>query len=185
MKSTAESRFAAEQVIRGSRDAETRTVYSRAALIIAALGLFIAGVVVHKRNTKRRASRLFYELDDAEQKKYSAVQSSLGFLSKCHRIWRIEAESRTSDWKRNAGASSLVRRSTIGVGTLSPPPVLTNIQVPCISMGRSQLYFFPDTILYRDGSGYGAIPYSDFRMSQSFTRFIESEGGHHSFSARS
>ena len=69
----------------------------------------------------------------------------------------------------------MVRRSTIDVGTLSPPRVQTNVQVPCISMGPSQLYFFPDTIVYRDGRGYGAIPYSDFRVSQSFTRFIESE----------
>jgi len=43
-------------------------------------------------------------------------------------------------------------------------------------MGRGQLYFLPDTILYQDGVGYGAIAYSDLRLAQGFTRFIENGG---------
>jgi len=70
----------------------------------------------------------------------------------------------------------LVRRTTIGIGNLSPPRVQTNVQVPCVNMGRGQLYFLPDTILYRDDNGYGAIAYIDFRLAQGFTRFIESDG---------
>ncbi len=175
MKSSAESRLAAQQSNRDLKDAEKRMLYSRVALPLVALGFFIAGVVVHKSNAEKRTSRLFYELDEVEQKKYNTVQESLGLLSKCHRLWRIESDSQTADWKRNAGASSLVRRTTIGVRTLNPPRVQTNVQVPCIDMGRGQLYFFPDTILYRDGIGYGAIAYSDFRLTQGFTRFIESE----------
>jgi hypothetical protein len=42
-------------------------------------------------------------------------------------------------------------------------------------MGRVQLYFLPDTILYRDGVGYGSIAYSDLKLAQAFTRFIESD----------
>jgi hypothetical protein len=176
MKSTDQSRFAAEQMRQDIKSAETRTVYSRTALLLAALGLFIAGVLAHKKNTKKRESILFYELDEVEQQKHNVVQQSLGLLSKCHRIWRIEGESSTSDWKRNAGASALVRRTTIGVSNLRPPRVQTNVPVPCVNMGRSQLYFLPDTILFRDALGYGAIAYGDFRVAQTFTRFIESEG---------
>jgi hypothetical protein len=176
MKSTDQSRLAAEQMRGNIKSAETRALYFRNALLVGALGLFIAGVVAHKKNTEKRKSRLFYELDEAEQQKHNVVQQSLGLLAKCHRIWRIEAESATSDWKRNAGASSLVRRTTIGVSNLSPPRVEANVPVPCINMRGSQLYFLPDTILYRDGLGYGAIAYSDFRVTQGFTRFIESEG---------
>jgi hypothetical protein len=173
MKSNEKSRLAAEQRSRNIKSAEARMLYSRTALILTALCLFIVGTIVHKKNTDERLSRLFYELDEAEQQKYSVVQQSLGLLSRCHRIWRIEAESSTSDWKRNAGASSLVRRTTIGIITLNPPRVQTNVQVPCINLGRSQLYFLPDTILFRDGGGYGAIAYSDIRLTQGFTRFIE------------
>jgi len=175
MKSKDESRLAAEQMRRDINSAERRTLYSRTALLLLALGLFITGAIAQKKNTEKRRSRLFYELDEAEQQKHNVVQQSLGLLSKCHRIWRIEAESSTSDWKRNAGASSLVRRTTICVSNLSPPRVQTNVQVPCVNMGRGQLYFLPDTILDRDGNGYGAIAYSDFRLVQGYTRFIESE----------
>lgn len=176
MKSDDESRLAAERIRLGIKGAETRMLYSRAALALAALGLFIGGVIVHGKNTEKRVSRLFYELDEAEQQKHNVVKQSLGLLARCHRIWRIESESSTSDWKRNAGASSLVRRTTISVSNLNPPRVETNVQVPCINMGRAELYFLPDAILYRDGVGFGAIAYSDFRLAQGFTRFIESEG---------
>jgi hypothetical protein len=42
-------------------------------------------------------------------------------------------------------------------------------------MGRAQLYFLPDAVLYRDAVGFGAIAYREFRLAQGFTRFIESE----------
>jgi hypothetical protein len=175
MKSNDEARLAAERIRLDIKGAETRMLYTRAALLLAALGLFVGGVVVHRKNAEKRVSRLFYELDEAEQKKHDVVKQSLDLLSRCHRIWRIESESSTSDWKRNAGASSLVRRTTISVGKLKPPRVETNVQVPCINMGRAQLYFLPDAILYRDGVGFGAIAYRDFRLAQGFTRFIESD----------
>jgi uncharacterized protein DUF4236 len=138
MRSNDESRLAAEQMRRDIKGAETRVLYSRTALILAALGLFITGAISHKKNTEKRRSWFFYELDEAEQQKYNVVQQSLGLLSKCHRIWRIEAESSTPDWKRNAGASSLVRRTTIGIGNLSPPRVQTNVQVPCVNASRAR-----------------------------------------------
>jgi hypothetical protein len=176
LKSNDESRLAVERMSRDIKIAETRTWYLRTALVSVALGLFIAGATVQRKNTEKRLSRLFYELDEAAQQKHDALQQSLGLLSQCHRIWRIEAESSVSDWKRNAGASSLVRRTTIGISALSPPRVRTNVHVSCINMGRVQLYFLPDAILYRDSSGYGAIAYSDLKLAQGFTRFIESEG---------
>jgi hypothetical protein len=157
-------------------DAETRIVYYRIGLLSAAAGLIVTGVVVHKRNIKKRQTRLFYELNDVEQAKHQGIQEALGFLSRCHYIWRVEAESATSDWKRNSGASSLVRRGPANVSTVCPPRVETSVQVPCVHMERSQLYFLPDTILYHDGQGYGAMAYEGFGVEQGFTRFIESDG---------
>lgn len=93
MKSNDQSRLAADKMRRDIKLPQTRTLYSRTALLLAALGLFIAGVIAHKKNTEERKSRLFYELDEAEQQKHNVVQQALGLLSKCHRIWRIEAES--------------------------------------------------------------------------------------------
>jgi hypothetical protein len=154
---------------------DNQLTYTTGLPILAALGVMVFGLVVHKRNTESRTSRLFYELDGAEQQKHSIVQQALGQLSQCQRIWRVEGESATFDRKRNAGASSLVRRTTITVGNLNPPRVETNVPVPCVNMGRSQLFFLPDVILYREGGRYGAVAYGDFRIEQGFTQFIESD----------
>jgi hypothetical protein len=142
-------------------------------ILILGLGVFVLGLVVHKKNTYKRTSRIFYELGTEQQERYRIVQGIWGQLSTSHQIWRINAESATSDWKRNAGASSTVRRSAISVTSANPPLVQTNLAVPCIDTGDARLYFLPDVILYRQGGRYGGIAYHDFRIQQGLTRFIE------------
>jgi hypothetical protein len=164
-----------EQVRQDAESSDRWGLYSRSALLLAGLGLFGVGIVVHKKNTEKRTSRLFYELDETQQQKYSVIQQALAHLGKSHRTWRIEAKSTASDWKRNAGASTLVRRVPINVGTLSPPRVETNLAVPCINIGQVKLFFLPDVILYLERGTYGGIAYQDFRVEQCLTRFIEDE----------
>jgi hypothetical protein len=143
------------------------------AFILSGLGLFIAGIVVHKRNAKNRASRLFYELDEVESRRFQTIQEAQTHLAASHRIWRIEGQSATSDWKRNAGASSLVRRFPISTNCSNPPRVETNLATPCVNLGRARLYFLPDIVLYWEHGTFGAISYDDFQVEQSLTRFIE------------
>ncbi len=130
-------------------------------------------MVVHKKNAEKRVSRLFYELNEAEQHRYSLVQQALSDLAKSHRTWRVKGESMTPDWKRNAGASTLVRRAPVSVAYSKPPRVEANVSIPCIDTGRAKLFFLPDVILYWEQGTYGAIAYNDFRIEQQFTRFIE------------
>jgi hypothetical protein len=164
-----------DQIKRNAEASETRALYSKSVLLLASLGLFIVGIVVHKKNTENRTSRLFYELDETEQKKYGTVQEALAHLEQSYRTWRIEAKSATPDWKRNAGASNLVRRVPISVGPSNPPHVETNLAVPCINIGSAKLFFLPDVILYLERGTYGGIAYDDFRVEQHITRFIEDE----------
>jgi hypothetical protein len=148
-------------------------LYERVALMLVALGLFVAGAVVHTKNTELRTSRLFYELGEAEQQRFNIVKEALGHLAKSHRVWRVAGESSTADWKRNAGASSLVRRVPISVGRANPPRVETNCNVPSINMGQMSLFFLPDVILCWESGAFGSIAYQDLRLTQSLTRFIE------------
>jgi Protein of unknown function (DUF4236)/DnaJ domain len=175
MQSNSQSRAAFEQMRRSVEATESRTRYFRYALILGAFGLFVAGVLVHRKNVDKRTSRLFYELDETEQQKYGVVQDALAHLGKSQQVWRIETKAATSDWKRNAGASSLVRRAQIRIGCSSPDRVETNVAVPCLNMGRAKLFFLPDVILFWESGTYGAVGYRDFRIDQSFTRFIEDD----------
>jgi hypothetical protein len=164
-----------DQTIRNAEAADTRALYSRSALLLASLGLFVLGAVVHKKNTENRTSRLFYELDETEQQKYSTVQEAVTHLKRSSRTWRIETKSPTADWKRNAGASTLVRRVPINVGASNPPRVKSNVVIPSIDIGNAKLFFLPDVILYFEHGEFGGIAYDDFRVEQHLTRFIEEE----------
>jgi hypothetical protein len=148
-------------------------MYSSYGLMVTGLAVFVLGIVVNKKNADKRMSRLFYELSEGEAQRYSVVQQALAHLAKAHQLWRVEADSPTSDWKRNAGASSLVRRVLTNVGTSTPPRVQTNIQTPSLDVGRIRLYFMPDLILYWDHGTFGSVSYDDFLIEQGTTRFIE------------
>jgi len=148
-------------------------MYASYGLMVASLGVFVLGIVVHKKNADKRMSRLFYELSEGEAQKYSVVQQALTHLAKSHQLWRVEADSPTWDWKRNAGASSLVRRVSSTIGTSSPPRVQTNIATASVDLGRMRLYFMPDLILCWDHGTFGAVSYDDFHVEQGSTRFIE------------
>lgn len=120
---------AAESLRRDIADSESRIQYSMAGLVLASLAFTLAGVVVHINKKEKRLTRLFYELDEVQQFQFNSVQAVLDLLSRCHRIWRIEAKSENADWKRNAGASSLVRPANVTVTRELPPMIRTNIPV--------------------------------------------------------
>jgi voltage-gated potassium channel len=164
MQSTSQARAAVERVRKDfeqttkSIEADARhAIYLRVASVLIALGIFVAGIIVHRTNTEKRTSRLFYELGEAEQQRFGVVQDTFAHLGKSHRTWRIKGESSTRDWKRNAGASSLVKRVPITVGCAPPQRVQANVAVPCIDLGHAKLFFLPDVVLYWEGGTFGAI----------------------------
>ena len=163
-----------EQIIQSIVNEERYTSYEQWAAWAASALLFIAGIVLHGQNTKKRTSRLFYELGERERDQFRVVQQAIASLSTARRIWRVESKSATSDWKRNAGASTLLTRSVVSASPSAlPPRVETNVSVPCIHLGAVKMFFMPDLILYWEGGTFGAISYSDLRIEQSLTRFIE------------
>jgi hypothetical protein len=145
-------------------------------VFLLGLGILLAGVLVHKINTENRHSRLIYELDAAEEQRYSFVRQALVQLAQCDAVWRIESRSLNADWKCNEGASSRVRRTKVDVRGAKPPRVDINVPVKGITVGDLQLFFLPDVILCLARGRYDAISYRDFQVEQSETRFTEEEG---------
>ncbi len=144
-------------------------------LLVGGLGLFIGGGLIHRRNCQKRITRLFYELNDTSQQRHTLLDRSIDDLAKSQLIWRVIANSPTYDWKRNAGASSLITRKRAAIVTASPPRVESNLVVRCLDLNEIKLYFLPDLLLYRERNIYGAIAYGDLRIGQGATRFIENE----------
>lgn len=84
---------------------------------------FVAGVCavaaipisVHLRRldlTRGRAV-LAYQLDRDAEQRFSRLTDAFVRLASCDRVWHVTAKGDTSDWKRNAGARSLVERKLI------------------------------------------------------------------------
>jgi tetratricopeptide (TPR) repeat protein len=135
-------------------------------------------ITLHLRRldlTRGRAV-LTYELDlDAEQK-FARLSDAFAQLASCDRVWHVSAQGDTNDWKRNAGARSLVKRKPIELTVGKPPRVMSNIDVPAVPAGREMLYFFPDRMVIYTRVGVGAVTYSDLQTASSEVQFIESDG---------
>lgn len=145
-------------------------------LILAGILLIPIGIWAHRKNIESRLTRLFYELNDTEAESHNLVRQALGHLARSQRIWRIEGIAATSDWKRNAGASSLVRRKVVSIVNQEPPRVKSNVVTLCLNAGNTKFFFMPDVVLVWQNGSFGAIAYRDFAVEYAMTRFIEGDG---------
>lgn len=162
------------------------TISARAFPILFALPLVIAAViwitglsvawVTNQQEKLERSTTLQYELDDATKVRFAAVQGALADLANSAGLWHVVSQTQNWDWKRNAGASSIMTRKRITVGQTDPPFIQTKIAVFGILLNSMHLYFLPDQILIFRGGHYASVSYSALRVHSSLTRFIEDEG---------
>jgi len=140
---------------------------------IALLCAVIATWTLYRVDQQRRTTELFYELEGETARRFSMLQRECQNLSTAQLAWRVESNQTTWDWKRNAGASSLITRRRIAVGRLAPPCIQTNIDPWGIDTGNLKLYFFPDRLFVEQQGRYGAVSYDSLGMECSPSRFIE------------
>lgn len=164
----------------------TATILESAYPILLALPLAIAAVVwitglsvawaTNQQEKLARITTLQYKLDDEAKNKFIAVQSALADLAKSICIWRVVSRTPNWDWKRNAGASSIITRKRIVAGYMHPPFIQTRIKVYGLMLDSMQLFFLPDQVLILQHRRYGAVSYDALQVHASPTRFIEDEG---------
>ena len=145
-----------------------------AAFCVGILGFGLTWLF-HNGDKHKRTSELFYHLADSAARRFKALQTACQTLAKSHRVWLVGREQPTWDRKRNAGAWSLLSRSTVSVGLEEAPWISTNLRLWSIDLGTLKLYFFPDRILVWDSRKYGAVSYESLTVTFAPTRFIERE----------
>ena len=91
-------------------------------------------------------------------------------------IWAVRGEHAHGDWKRNAGAGTLVARRRVSVGWGTPLFIQTNARVGYLNVDAVRLYFFPDRLLVFDSRGISAVCYADLSLVDGTVQFVE-EGG--------
>lgn len=126
----------------------------------------------------RKTTVIFYDLENEAERKYESLIAAFISLKNAQKLWHIEAKadvSNINEIKKNAGATSLIKRNEISIKEKLPPYIKANINVPAVPCGNETLYFFPDKVLVFTPKGVGAISYKNLKVETQSRRFIEEE----------
>ena len=141
---------------------------------VAVVGLIIT-IIIYLWDETRKSVVLFYDFDETKQAEFERVVEEYSKALGVKKIWHIASEGAISDRKKNAGASTLVKRHTTNA-SLKPPSFLkSNIPIPSIQVGIQTLCFLPEKILLLSKAGVASINYQDLKIEIDSTRFIESQ----------
>lgn len=121
----------------------------------------------------RRSVKVDIRLNRTAQTITTVLSESFSDLKSCNVIWDVQAEGRTSDWKRHAGATTLSQRHVIRPKFARPGCIRGNATFPAIKLGRAELFFLPDAVLVVSKRTVAALHYRDLYFSEGSTRFIE------------
>jgi hypothetical protein len=140
------------------------------AAIIAATVLVL---FARHRDVTNGTAVLAYDLETNAREWFSRLVAAFNQFASCERVWHIRAQGLTEDWKRNAGATTLVKRQPVLPSVSLPRRVECNLRVPSLKAGGQTLYFFPDRVLVYESGSVGAVAYIDLAVEVSDTQFRE------------
>lgn len=146
-------------------------------LALAVLVVVGVGIPIERWDRERRTARIIYDVDDPQiVQRLAMANGAAQWLASCSSLWHIFHSVATSDWKKNAGAGTLIRRTPTRCAVGALPGFELNIEVWCVPIGPQQLLFLPDRLLVWDGTALAALPYESITARMSETRFIEDGG---------
>lgn len=141
--------------------------------LVVALGVALALA----RRSDRRQGRLElgFDLDEESERRFMALHDALERLAACERVWLVETEQKTRDWKRHAGVGALIKRQQVAPSETAPKGVTANVPIMCLPAGRQMLYFFPSGVVMYDRNGVGAVSYKNLKAETIGVKFTEME----------
>ncbi len=142
--------------------------------ILLVIGILLTSYF-SRGDDNNKTTPIFYDLSIDSAKRFQTLSEAINSVSKSEKIWRVNTQQANSDWKRNAGATSLLSRSAAKVEISNPPFISSNIKIPGLILGQTNLWFMPDFLLLRQDNKYAAIDYHDLNMESYTTRFVEGE----------
>lgn len=122
---------------------------------------------------------LFYELEPEAERSFTQLTEAFDILAACGGRWHVAAGGAVQNltqWKRNAGASHVVKKAPTTLAYALPGVVSSNLTPPSVKAGAQTLYFLPDVVLIEHGKSFGAVGYGDLELHWQDSNFIE-EGG--------
>lgn len=145
-------------------------------LATAALGATIfGGFLAHARDVRLKTVHLWFDLSAEAGNRFKAFERALQIVASCDRVWRVTTQTATGDWKRNAGASSLLTRARVTIMRRLPGYVDSNVRPFSLTYGEGTLYFFPDQVLVYGRSHVGAVSYGALEIDVGYSDFRETD----------
>lgn len=157
------------------------SVFLFSQLTEASVGMFVLALagamsaLLAYYDKQRKTVVVMYDLDEDAIAPFRRFVDEFDKLRSVSRIWNLDWDEQTADWKRNAGAGHLVKRKAANLTHSVPSVVRTNLSVPAVLGGRQNIYFFPDVVLIVQGSRAGALSYDQLDVSWTNTTVIEGE----------
>lgn len=152
--------------------------YNQLGIVAMAVILLCGSILSYlavARDEVRKAVVILYDLETDAENTFERFSHEFEKIASCQKVWNIINTNSTSDWKRHAGAATLVSRQDAKLGFGNPSIIKTNVSPPCIEGGLQNLYFYPDLVLVIQGSKAGAISYASLKLSWGSTVFVEDE----------
>ena len=144
---------------------------------IVAMGVALIGwIFVRWIESYQRKAVLFYELEPEAERSFTQLTEAFDLLAACGGKWHVAAGGAVQDltqWKRNAGASHVVKKAPTTLAYTLPGIVSSNLTPPSVKVGTQTLYFLPDMVLIEHGKSFGAVGYAGLELHWQDSYFIE------------
>jgi len=149
-------------------------VHYTVALVVLG-GAVYACVLLARADAERRAFHLRYVLDDVAADYWQRLRESFGRLGRAERVWSVSGHTPTADWKRQAGATSLLSRAPVQLGARRLPLIAATVTPHAIVVAGQQLFFMPDMVYILQGGTYYGLEYRSLYVVAEETNFVEAE----------
>ena len=117
---------------------------------------------------------VMYEIDPEVEKALQLAHEGLETIGQCARLW-VQHSTATSDWKRNAGVSSLVKRQAASLVSDDQSLLKANVPIPKLSSAGFELWFLPDQAILRQSGRLTNLDYVATSVTSNLVRFVESD----------
>lgn len=142
-------------------------------LVVLVVGL-VAAASLYRWDRDRRSARLFYDVDDPRLVERLAAANAAGHhLAQSASLWHIYYSVATNDYKMNAGAGKLIRRTPVRCAAGTLPGIELNVEPWSIPVGPQRLLFLPDQMIVWDGKQAAGLPYDVLDAELHPIRFVE------------
>lgn len=121
----------------------------------------------------RKSVVLLYDFDEPQESIYKEKIKYFEDFMQVDKLWTIQTQVVNKDHKRNAGASTLINRSSASCSIKSPTFIKSNIPIPTLTMKSQTFCFLPDKLIVLGSKEAISVEYKDLAIEINATRMIE------------